>query len=90
MLSDKAEIDTKPQLEVQADDVKAAHGATIGQLNDDEMFYLQTRGIDKNSARKILSKAFALEVLDTYPNNQLSKTIKYDLRNRIKDATHES
>lgn len=64
LLSQKAHIDTRPQLEVYADDVKCAHGATIGQLSDDEIFYLESRGIPKAKAQKILCHGFANEALE--------------------------
>jgi Fe-S cluster assembly protein SufD len=64
LLSDRATLDTKPQLEIFADDVKCTHGATIGQLDEDAYFYMRTRGIEKTKARKLLIYAFASEVLD--------------------------
>ncbi len=64
LLSDDAQIDTKPQLEIYADDVKCTHGATIGQIEGDALFYLRSRGIDEVSARKLLLFAFASECLD--------------------------
>ncbi len=64
LLSDDAQIDTKPQLEIYADDVKCTHGATIGQMAEDALFYLRARGIDEVSARKLLLFAFASECLD--------------------------
>lgn len=67
LLSPKARVDTKPQLEIVADNVKCAHGATVGQLETDEIFYLQSRGIDADSARKLLVYAFAFEVIDQIP-----------------------
>ncbi len=67
LLSPKARIDTKPQLEIVADNVKCAHGATVSQLDIDEVFYLQSRGIDEVSARKLLVYAFAYEVIDHIP-----------------------
>ena len=63
LLSPKAEVDTKPELEIYADDVKCAHGATIGRLNDTELFYLKSRGIDEEKARAILTYAFADDVI---------------------------
>jgi Fe-S cluster assembly protein SufD len=63
LLSDDAQIDTKPQLEIYADDVKCTHGATIGQIEENALFYLRSRGIDEGSARKILLLAFASECL---------------------------
>ena len=64
LLSDDASIDTKPQLEIYADDVKCTHGATIGQIEENALFYLRSRGIDEISARKLLLLAFANECLD--------------------------
>jgi Fe-S cluster assembly protein SufD len=64
LLSDDAQIDTKPQLEIYADDVKCTHGATIGQIEENALFYLRSRGIDGISARKLLLMAFASECLD--------------------------
>ena len=64
LLSDNAQIDTKPQLEIYADDVKCTHGATIGQMEENALFYLRTRGIDEASAHGLLLEAFAGECLD--------------------------
>ena len=64
LLSDDAQIDTKPQLEIYADDVKCTHGATIGQIEENALFYLRSRGIDEISARRLLLLAFATECLD--------------------------
>ena len=61
LLSDDAQINTKPQLEIFADDVKCTHGAAIGQLDDDAMFYLRARGIPEVEARSLLIHAFAGE-----------------------------
>ncbi len=67
LLSPKARIDTKPQLEIVADNVKCTHGATISQLEADEVFYFQSRGIDAEKAQSLLIYAFAYEVLDQLP-----------------------
>jgi Fe-S cluster assembly protein SufD len=67
LLSPKARIDTKPQLEIIADNVKCTHGATVSQLDHDEVFYLQSRGIDEASSRQLLTFAFAYEVIDQIP-----------------------
>jgi Fe-S cluster assembly protein SufD len=64
LLSDDAQIDTKPQLEIYADDVKCTHGATIGQIEENALFYLQSRGISELEARKLLLMAFAEECVD--------------------------
>ena len=67
LLSDTAEMRTQPQLEIYADDVKATHGASTGQLDESALFYMQQRGIDKNKARQLLVGAFMKEVLDKLP-----------------------
>jgi Fe-S cluster assembly protein SufD len=62
LLTDTAVMDTKPQLEIYADDVKCSHGATIGQLDEQALFYLRTRGLSKDRARSLLIRAFAGEI----------------------------
>jgi Fe-S cluster assembly protein SufD len=64
LLSEHAQINTKPQLEIRANDVRCAHGASIGQLDQEAMFYLKTRGVDDRAARQILIRGFAAEILD--------------------------
>lgn len=64
LLSDEATADTKPQLEIYADDVKCTHGATIGQLNDESVFYLRSRGINEVTAKRMLIHAFAGEIVE--------------------------
>ena len=64
LLSDKARIDTKPQLEIYADDVKCTHGATIGQMDETALFYLKSRGVGNTLARQLLMYAFAADVLE--------------------------
>ena len=61
MLTDSAEIDTKPEMMIDADDVKCAHGAAIGQMSEDEVFYLKSRGIGDKEARSLLARGYALE-----------------------------
>lgn len=67
LLSPTARIDTKPQLEITADNVKCSHGATVSQLEDDEIFYLQSRGLDVETAKILLINAFAVEIIDRIP-----------------------
>jgi Fe-S cluster assembly protein SufD len=67
MLSDHAEIDSKPMLEIYADDVKCSHGATAGDLDETQMFYLQSRGIPADQARRLLVEAFLAETIDGIP-----------------------
>lgn len=64
LLSEQAEVDTKPQLEIYADDVKCSHGATVGQLDPEQIYYLRTRGVDDASARALLTFAFAEEMVN--------------------------
>jgi Fe-S cluster assembly protein SufD len=63
LLSDKAEIDTKPELEIYADDVKCSHGATVGQLDKTALFYLRSRGLDRDEAAQVLTRAFAATIV---------------------------
>jgi Fe-S cluster assembly protein SufD len=65
LLSDTAQIDTKPQLEIFADDVKCTHGATVGQIDQTALFYLKSRGVPNALARRLLTYAFAADVLET-------------------------
>ncbi|MGD8788748.1 MAG: SufD family Fe-S cluster assembly protein, partial [Burkholderiales bacterium] len=67
LLSPRATVDTKPQLEIFADDVKCAHGATVGQMDADEVFYLMSRGLSETAARNLLTYAFAKEVVEHIP-----------------------
>ncbi|MBL8061344.1 MAG: Fe-S cluster assembly protein SufD [Chthonomonas sp.] len=76
LLSPTAQVDTKPQLEIFADDVKCTHGATIGQLRKDALFYLRSRGIDEATARGLLVYAFAAEVMELIENEQLCKALE--------------
>jgi Fe-S cluster assembly protein SufD len=64
LLSEDATIDTKPQLEIYADDVKCTHGATVGQLNEDSIFYLRSRGLGEDTAKRMLIHAFAGEIIE--------------------------
>jgi len=64
LLSDEAEIDSKPELEIYADDVKCGHGATAGEIEEDALFYLRARGIDREAARNMLIEAFLQEIVD--------------------------
>jgi len=75
LISDKASINTKPQLEIFADDVKCSHGCTIGQLDDDALFYLRSRGIPEKEAKALLMYAFSNNVLDSVKISELKKRI---------------
>ena len=76
LLSDDAQIDTKPQLEIYADDVKCTHGATIGQVDENALFYLRSRGLAEAAARHVLLLAFANECLDRMSSPQVRKHLE--------------
>ena len=84
LLSKKAHINTRPILEIYADDVKCAHGATIGQLNEDEVFYLESRGIPKVKAQRILCQGFVQEGIDTIINPLIKEKISGYLTAQLK------
>ena len=75
LLSDTAEMRTRPQLEIYADDVKATHGASTGQLDESALFYMQQRGIDKQKARQLLVNAFMKEVVETISDEKIKANI---------------
>ncbi|MEK6476702.1 Fe-S cluster assembly protein SufD [Catalinimonas sp. 4WD22] len=83
LLTDEASIDTKPQLEIWADDVKCSHGATTGQLDAEQMFYLQTRGLSKIQARAVLLKAFAGDVIQHIKIDILREAIEQVISKRL-------
>lgn len=89
LLSKKAEVDTKPELEIYADDVKCAHGATIGQLDDKELFYLQSRGIDEAKARSILTYAFADDVISRMRLEAIQQTLEKRVVGQLADEKIE-
>jgi Fe-S cluster assembly protein SufD len=75
LLSDEATADAKPQLEIYADDVKCTHGATVGQLNDESIYYLRSRGIGLETARRMLIHAFAGEIIDRVKHDALREEL---------------
>ncbi|MEO1273367.1 MAG: SufD family Fe-S cluster assembly protein, partial [Myxococcota bacterium] len=81
--SRRALVDTKPQLEIFADDVRCTHGATIGQMEGDELFYLQSRGLGLAQARQALTLAFAGEVLAKIPVPSLREALRHQLVERL-------
>jgi Fe-S cluster assembly protein SufD len=76
LLSGRAQIDTQPQLEIFADDVKCTHGATIGQLDAEEVFYLQSRGLSDSAARQLLTYAFGAEIIERIPVPSLKRQLQ--------------
>lgn len=89
LLSDKARIDTKPQLEIYADDVKCSHGATIGRLNEDEQFYMRSRGISLEDAKVLQMISFIAPVLENVKDDaqreSLSSEYESNIRNIIRN-----
>ncbi len=86
LLSEKAQIDTKPQLEIFADDVKCTHGATVGRLDETSLFYMKSRGIDARTARELLTYAFAADVLETIELTEVREELEAATLRRY--ATH--
>ncbi len=82
LLSNQAKIDAKPQLEIFADDVKCAHGATVGQLDNEEIFYLKSRGIPELTARNLLTYAFGAEILNRISIASLKHTLEQIVLNQ--------
>ena len=83
LLSDKATINTKPELEIYADDVKCSHGCTIGQLDEEAMFYLQSRGLGKEAAHRLLVQAFAQDVIDTIEIESLKENVSQFIESKF-------
>jgi Fe-S cluster assembly protein SufD len=90
LLSDRAEADSRPQLDIYADDVKCAHGATTGSLNEEALFYLRSRGISPETARVLLTEAFAREIAERIELESLREHVLNLLREKLgKDAVEE-
>lgn len=87
LLSEKARVDTKPQLEIYADDVKCSHGAAVGQLDPDELFYLQSRGLDPEDARNLLTYGFAADLLARIPVASLRRSLRHLVLARTQAAS---
>ena len=88
LLSEDATVDTKPQLEIYADDVKCTHGATIGQLDEESIFYLRSRGIGPERARRILIHAFAGEIIDRVRNDVVREELDRIVWDRLEANPH--
>ncbi|MCP5041785.1 MAG: Fe-S cluster assembly protein SufD [bacterium] len=83
VLGSEAEIDTKPQLEIYADDVKCSHGSSIGQLDEEALFFLRTRGLDKNVARTLLMSGFASQITQSIPNEAVREWAAGQVSDRL-------
>jgi Fe-S cluster assembly protein SufD len=86
LLSDKAHVDTKPQLEIFADDVKCSHGATVGQLDAEHVFYLRSRGLSLERARDLLTYAFGAEIVDRIPVPSLVEQLERVVLRETREA----
>ena len=86
LLSDKAEINTKPNLEIYANDVKCSHGATIGRIDDNQLFYLKSRGVGEEEAKNILTYAFASDVIQKVPEESLKQELEDFLLSKMKEG----
>lgn len=84
LISDNATVNTKPQLEIWADDVKCSHGCTTGQLDAEALFYLRTRGLSKESARSLLLHAFALEAIDHAKDTEIGPYLETLVAQKLK------
>lgn len=84
LLSNDARVDTKPQLEIFNDDVKCSHGATVGQLEEEELFYLLTRGLPENLARNLLTYGFAEEIINKIGIESIKEELDAAVLNRLK------
>jgi Fe-S cluster assembly protein SufD len=83
LLTDTASVNTKPQLEIFADDVKCSHGCTIGKLDEEALFYLRARGIGERSAKSLLLHAFAVDILDNIKSEPLREYVDKLISERL-------
>ena len=83
LLSDEATVNTKPQLEIFADDVKCSHGCTVGQLDEEALFYLRTRGISREHAQSMLLQAFAADIVEQIKPEPLRKYVEEKIIERL-------
>lgn len=83
LLGRLAEVDTKPQLEIYADDVKCSHGATVGRIDEEQMFYLRARGISEEAAQRMIVYAFAAELTEAIDNETLKATVLQRIEQRF-------
>lgn len=86
LLTPRAQVDTKPQLEIFADDVKCTHGATVGQLDNEEIFYLKSRGLSEITARNLLTYAFGAEIINRIP----IESLKLQLEQTVLEQTRKN
>ena len=90
LLSDGAKVDTKPQLEIYADDVKCSHGATIGRLNEEEQFYMRSRGITLEDAKVLQMISFIAPVLENIPEESYRESLASQFEESIRTIVHDN
>ena len=90
LLSDGAKVDTKPQLEIYADDVKCSHGATIGRLNEEEQFYMRSRGITLEDAKVLQMISFIAPVLENIPDETQREELSSQFEESIRSIVHDN
>jgi len=83
LLTEKAEVDAKPELEIYAEDVKCSHGTTIGQLDESSLFYLRTRGLSEQHAKQVLTFAFAADIVTRAPVDAFRDTVSASVESRL-------
>lgn len=89
LLSPQAKADTRPQLEIYADDVRCSHGATVGQLDAEQLFYMQARGISLDLARRLLTEAFAADVIERIGDETTRATVREAIGTRLETLTQQ-
>ena len=85
MLDEESEFDSKPELEIYADDVKCSHGSTSGNLDEDAIFYLMSRGLSEFEAKKLLIKGFLNDAVETITNNEIRKYFSSKIESKINE-----
>ena len=85
LLNDNAEFDSKPELEIYADDVKCSHGSTSGSVDEDSLYYLMTRGLNRDDAVKLLVKGFLDDVVEFIKSSSIKKFVNSKLEDRINE-----
>jgi len=88
LLSDNAEVDAKPELEIYADDVKCSHGTTVGQLDETSLFYLRTRGLSEHEAKQVLTRAFAQAIVSKSPISSIHDMLAEKISQRLGELMH--
>ena len=89
LLSDSAKVNTKPQLEIWADDVKCSHGCTVGQLDEDALFYLMSRGISRKDATSLLLSAFSTDITDKIEDSDIREKYESMILKQLEELNHE-